>query len=404
MAEPIIGTYDLVQLRFGELFLKGRNRSHFVRRLADNLHASLKAAVGRAAFKVHVQHGRFLVELHDPTVIDQVMDICVDTPGFATVQPVRRCEPTLEAVTATALKLVAETWIDFEGTFAVRCRRSYKRHPLTSTQIERAVGGLVGEQVQLEVDLKNADHHVWIELAEEHAYVWTVDRRGAGGLPVSSSGKALLLLSGGIDSPVAGYLAQKRGCMLEAVYFHSPPFISENARDKVEQIAAKLAPRQSWLNLNVVRFTEIQQAIHEKCHARYTVLLYRRFMYRIAHRIAAQRKCMALATGENLAQVASQTLANLNLVDHLGELLTLRPVLTYDKREIMDLARRIGTYDLSIMPFDDCCTLFLPDNPATRAREDQLVYEEAKLDVDALVAQAIENTERVRLDGLSDED
>ena len=227
--------------------------------------------------------------------------------------------------------------------------------------------------------------------------MWTDDYDGCGGLPVGSAGKTMLLLSGGIDSPVAGHLAQRRGCELEAIYFHSPPFVPEETRDKVKELGQILAASQGSLLLHSVHFTAIQKAIKAHCEAKHTVLLYRRFMYRIADQLARKRRCLALVTGENLGQVASQTIENLNLVDGLTKTIVFRPLLTYDKRHVMDAARELGTYEISIRPFDDCCTLFVPKNPTTRGRLHVIEAQESRLDVDALVEEAIEKTTRFEL-------
>ena len=209
----------------------------------------------------------------------------------------------------------------------------------------------------------------------------------------------LLLLSGGIDSPVAGYLAQKRGCRLEAIYFHSPPFISEASKDKVEELARKLAPRQGFLRLLVIPFTDIQKAIKADCDRRFTVILYRRFMYRIADAIAQATGSVALCTGENLAQVASQTLENLTVVDTLTSRLTLRPLITFDKDEIVRIARHIDTFDTSVLPHDDCCTLFVPKHPITKARLIDVENAETPLSVDQLVADAVSQRDVIDIEG-----
>ncbi|MEZ4471696.1 MAG: hypothetical protein R3F60_13010 [bacterium] len=236
-----------------------------------------------------------------------------------------------------------------------------------------------------------------MDIAVGAAFVSVERFAGAGGLPVGSTGRVLLLLSGGIDSPVAGYLAQKRGCAVEAVYFHSPPYVSEASRDKVIALARRLAPRQGGLTLHIVPFTAVQEAIRDAGGGRLSVLLYRRFMYRIAAALAKRRRLLALCTGESLGQVASQTLENLRLVDQVSDALTLRPLITTDKQDIMELARRLGTYDISVLPHQDCCTLFVPEHPSTRAPLGLLVAHEEKLAVEAQVQAALDRTETVTL-------
>jgi len=263
--------------------------------------------------------------------------------------------------------------------------------------LAREVGGRIKMRGGRTVDLKNADLKLHIEIEKEQSFIWVDSLVGVGGLPVGISGKVLLLLSGGIDSPVAGFLTQKRGCMVDAIYFHSPPFISEASKDKVISLAEKLARRQSKLRLHVVHFTEIQKAIKKHCEPRYTVLLYRRFMYRIANQWAVTQHYDALVTGENLGQVASQTIPNLRVVDDVTQKVVLRPLITYDKQEIIKVAEAIDTFNISIQPFDDCCTLFVPDRPSTKAQVVELELEEKKLDVDTLVQDAIKELEMIEL-------
>ena len=390
MAEPQ-AVYELLLGRLGELWLKGRNRHEFTKRLGRNLQVGLDAVL--EGTRVRMTHGRVFVDLAGPEQVERALAVCADTPGLTSVSPARKVEVDLEAMKEVGVELATAEW--GEGTFAVDARRTWKGFPLTSPEINREVGAAVGVATQLKVDLRHPDHRLGIDVGEKAAYVWARGRRAVGGLPVGCSGRVMLLLSGGIDSPVAGYLAQKRGCELDAVYFHSPPFISEASRDKVETLARRLSTRQGGLRLHVVRFTEIQKAIHAECDGRLAVLLYRRFMYRIAADLAQQRGAQALCTGESLGQVASQTLENLQVVDRLTSLLTLRPLACFDKQEIMVVARDIGTYETSILPYDDCCTLFVPRNPVIRARIRDLEAAEAALEVDSLVAGALEQTEVV---------
>ena len=381
----------LIMCRLGEVWLKGRNRSQFLQRLRSNLKATIDAA--GCGGKVRKTHGRLWVALPDASALETALEVCRDTPGFTSVSPVVRVETDLDAITAAGIELAQASWPGASGSFKADSRRVWKQFPVPSPTIDRHVGGAVAGAMGFSVDLKRPDRTLGIEVDEHGSYLWTRVESGVGGLPVGCTGRVMLMLSGGIDSPVAGYLAQKRGCSVDAVYFHSPPFISEASRDKVETLARTLAPRQSGLKLHIAHFTEIQKAIRADCDGRLTVLLYRRFMYRIAAALALGGKSTALCTGENLGQVASQTLENLGVVDGVTPLMTLRPLICFDKREIINIARRIGTYETSILPHDDCCTLFVPRNPALRASVRTLEKAEAALDVDALVAEALERTE-----------
>ncbi len=393
MPEPR-APYDLLMCRLGEVWLKGRNRHTFLDRLRTNLQSTLDAAACGA--KVRKTHGRLWVELSNPAMSPRALDVCRDTPGLTSVSPVVRVASEIDAIREAGVALAQTEWAGATGSFKADSRRPWKGFPLPSPEIDRTVGGAVAEALDFSVDLTSPDYRLGVEVDEQASYVWTHTYDSVGGLPVGCSGRVMLLLSGGIDSPVAGYLAQKRGCSLEAVYFHSPPFIGEPSRDKVITLARALAPRQGKLRLHVAHFTEIQKAIRADCEGRLTVLLYRRFMYRIAASLAARRGATALCTGESLGQVASQTLENLTVVDRVTDYLTLRPLLCFDKAEIIALGRRLGTYETSILPHDDCCTLFVPRNPALRASVRTLERAERALDVDALIAEALERTEVVR--------
>ncbi len=250
------------------------------------------------------------------------------------------------------------------------------------------------------MDLHNPELNVGVEVGSTQSFVFIGSVKGAGGLPVGASGKVALLLSGGIDSPVAGHLMQKRGCQLDAVYFHSPPYTGERARDKVEQLAGKLALAQGGsLPLHVVPFTAVQEAVRDGAPPDLAVVLYRRSMLRISQALAHERGCLALASGENLGQVASQTLANMACIEAVSELPLLRPLLTFDKAETIALARSLGTYDLSILPFDDCCSLFVPRHPATKAKAKTVEKFEGRLELGPIEEKAVEETELVEVEG-----
>ena len=383
--------------RLGEVWLKGQNRRLFLGRLQSNLRARVKAVAPGSQIQLH--HDRFSIQLPDGSPLERALAAAADTPGLTRVDQVHRVERDLDQLKALCAQLMDQ--FHRPGTtprFAVRSKRSDKRYPMTSSQIAMEVANAVLHERQLPVDLKRPELVLHVEMARDGAYAWMRSLDAVGGLPIGSAVKGLLLLSGGIDSPVAGYLAQNRGCELEAIYFHSPPFISEESREKVETLGRRLAERQQSMKLHVVHFTEIQKAIRAHCDGEHTVLLYRRFMYRIADAIAHRQRCKTLITGENLGQVASQTIENLTLVDRLPERITMRPLLTYDKRHIMDLARRIGTYDTSVLPHDDCCTLFVPKNPTIKGKAAVIEAQEARLDGAALIDEALARTEIQSLD------
>lgn len=386
-----------LQVRMGEMWLKGRNRDDYFKLTRQNLQQALSAELTHA--QVMDGRGRLYVQVGRAEDMPAAIEICADIPGLVDVSPVRVCPPTMDEMEAAALQLVGEAWAGARGSFAIDARRTQKTLPFTSPEMGRRIGAAVQRQTGLSVNLSSPDHRLSIEASPRHAHLWVQRFDGARGLPVGSAGGVLLLLSGGIDSPVAGYLAQKRGCRLEAVYFHSPPFIGPESQDKVEALGRRLAARQAGLALHVVPFSAVQLAIKEHCNPRMTVLLYRRFMYRIADALAERRGLLSLVTGESLGQVASQTLENLTHVDRIPQRMTLRPLLTADKHDTIALARRIGTYGVSKLPHPDCCTLFLPDKPVTRCSARTVANQEARLDVEGLVAAALDGVETIELPG-----
>ncbi|MEE2788172.1 MAG: tRNA uracil 4-sulfurtransferase ThiI [Myxococcota bacterium] len=382
-------------LRLGELWLKGNNQKLFLRRLHRQLLTRLERAVGRIS--LHSGRGRIFIDVKDASRIAVAASICADTPGITSVSPVLEVGAQLEAIDRATLQLARQCWSGRDIRFAVDARRTDTRFGLSSTELNRRLGSIIQSDLGLTVDLSKPDGIMGLEVDAQKARIWVQVLPGVGGLPVGTAGQVLLLLSGGIDSPVAGFLSQKRGCHLEAVYFHSPPFISDGSREKVLNLAQKLGRRQGGMHVHVVHFTPIQKMIKQHCDQRFSVLLYRRFMYRIADRIATETQAKAICTGENLAQVASQTLENLRAVDEVTTHLTLRPLITYDKDEIVRLARRIGTFDLSVLPFDDCCTLFVPKNPITKSRPEDVAAQEQLLNVELLVADAVDQREIIRV-------
>ena len=388
---------EILIARFGELWLKGDNRHHFTNRLQKNLAGGLRAA-GVQGAQLRIHDARIILEPRSPDDLPVALQIFRNTPGLANVSVCTRAPKDLDALGDLAVALVKRSWTGPQSTFVCRARRVDKSFPHPAPLIERTIGDRIGLVVSdWKVDLRKPAHTMYIEVLRDFACAAAETYDCVGGLPVGTAGRAMLLLSGGLDSPVAGFLAQKRGCELDAVYFHSPPHIAEAAREKVEALARHLSARQGGLPLHVVHFTEIQNAIHASCDPKLTVILYRRFMYRLASAIAERRNVQTLCTGESLGQVASQTLENLRTVDRLTDKLTLRPLIGFDKSDITAIARRIGTYETSILPAEDCCTLFVPRHPAVRAPESMLVSNEARLDVSALVAEALERTQVVHL-------
>jgi tRNA uracil 4-sulfurtransferase len=386
----------VILCRYGELFLKSGNRRRFERVLCDNIRAAVADFTGAEVISTH---GRTLVRVRPDDVEDAAgrLERIFGLVSFSVARRVA-ADAELEAIGAAAVD-AAEKAIarDRPVSFKVESRRGDKRFPITSLEISRRVGGRVHLATGLKVDVHTPALTIGIEVATGHAFVYAGTRAAPGGLPVGASGRALLLLSGGIDSPVAGWLAAKRGLTLDGVYFHSPPYVGEKSRDKVLTLGRKLARWQALRSVTVVPFTEVQKRLRDAGPGELAVVLYRRMMMRIADAVADKLDATALVTGENLGQVASQTIDNLATIEDAARRLVLRPLLTYDKVETTALAQRIGTYETSILPFDDCCSLFVSPHPATRARVEDAAKAEAKLDIAAEVAAAVAASERVAI-------
>jgi tRNA uracil 4-sulfurtransferase len=379
----------LIVLRLGEIFLKGRNRRAFVRALVDNARR-LVAPIGGVT--VEPAHLRLLVR-HPVAAERRVLERLAHLFGVHSMSPAAVTSPDLDAIAATAIAEARQ--VPAGTTFKVETNRRDKRFAMTSQEISRAVGGRVAQATGLPVDVHTPACVIRVEVAQEASFVFRRVVPGPGGLPVGTAGHVALLLSGGIDSPVAGWSAMRRGCTLSAVYFHSFPYTGDRTREKVLDLARRLSAWHGPIAVHVVHFTEVQKALRAHGPAELAVLLYRRMMMRAASRIAAGERASALVTGENLGQVASQTLTNLGVIEDAASLPVLRPLVTFDKSEIIARAQAIGTYDLSILPYDDCCTLFVPRHPATRARVADLVAAESGLDVQAMAADLAANAERI---------
>jgi tRNA uracil 4-sulfurtransferase len=379
----------LVVLRLGEIFLKGRNRNAFVRALVDNARRLVAPLEG---VTVEPAHLRLLVRYpidRERRVLERLGHLFGLHSMAPAVAVARDVDAMAEAAIAEARRLPPGT------TFKVETNRRDKRFPMTSQEISRVVGGRVAQATGLPVDVHEPQAVLRVEVGAEDAFLLGRLVPGPGGLPVGTGGHVVLLLSGGIDSPVAGWSTMRRGCTLSAVYFHSFPYTGDRTKEKVLDLARKLGPWHGRIAVHVVHFTEAQKALRDHGPAELAVLLYRRMMMRAASRIAVAERARALVTGENLGQVASQTLENLGVIEDAAELPVLRPLLTFDKSEIIARAQAIGTYELSIQPYDDCCTLFVPRHPATRARVEDLVRAESGLDVAALAQDLADKAERI---------
>lgn len=384
--------------RYGELFLKSGNRKRFEEVLRRNV---VTALAGISGVRIQTPHGRVLVFLDDSVdeaTAEEATARLRRVFGLVSLSVASAVPSEIEAI-ATAAVQAAQAVVAQRrpATFKVESRRSDKRFPIPSPEISRLVGARVIAATGLGVDVHNPALRIGIEVASNGAFVYADSLAAPGGLPVGSSGRALLLLSGGIDSPVAGWLAAKRGLALDAVYFHSPPYIGEKSRDKVLTLARSLARWQAIRSVTIINFTDVQKRLRDAGPAELAVVLYRRMMMRLSDAVGDQVGADALVTGENLGQVASQTIHNLAVIQAAARRVVLRPLVTYDKVETTDLARRIGTFETSILPFEDCCSLFVPAHPVTRARVEDAERAEARLDLPAEIAAAVAAAERVTL-------
>ena len=380
---------EAIIVRYGELFLKGANRWRFV----EAVDRQVRRAVSELGAALRSVHGRLIVEGigHAPEALARLRLVF----GVASVSPAWLLEPDVAAWEPLAVERGKLARARGARNFAIATERPDKTFALRSSEICKRLGDAVRLQAGLEVDLGRPDWTFHVEIGREAIFAWEGALPGAGGLPVGTGGRALLLLSGGIDSPVAGHLSQKRGVTLDAIYFDAFPYTGPGAREKAVDLARILSRAQGTLDLYVVPFAKVQEKLRDGAPADWLVLLYRRMMVRVAERVAARTGAAALVTGESLGQVASQTLENLACIEAAATLPILRPLISFDKSETIVLARRLGTYDVSIRPHADCCALFVAKHPVTKGRADRLARFEAGIEWAAAVDDAVERTEKV---------
>ena len=376
----------VIIIRYAEIHLKGKNRGFFERLLTVNLERALKGF----RHELRRTSGRYLVEKFDEDRVEEIEERIQNVFGVHSYSVGLKTESTLEGIFNCALSVCPE-----EGTFKVETHRGNKRFELTSMQVNAEIGGrLLGAKHKLKVDVHNPKFYVYIDIRENGtALVFSEFKKGRGGMPVGSSGKGLLLISGGIDSPVAGYMMAKRGMQIDYLHFHSYPHTNELAKEKVISLAKQLTKFTNTHRLTTISVTRIQEEIHAKCAPELNVTLLRRFMFRLSERLAKKRGAQCLITGESLGQVASQTIEGMTSSNAVVTLPVLRPLVAFDKDEIIEISRDIDTYDISVEPYEDCCTVFLPDFPAIRPKLSFIKSEEDKLDVEALVEDALTTIE-----------
>lgn len=377
--------YTAVLVRYGEISLKGKNRGDFEKCLLNNIREALSDL---PSWELEHTFGRIFVKFSGDA--KEVIDRLKRVFGIVSLSPVIEASLNIEALREKALYLLKNT----PGqTFKVETKRSNKRFPHQSPEVNRLVGGYLLASTGQPVDVHNPDRVIHIEIREEAAYLYSQVIPGPGGLPVGITGRGVLLISGGLDSPVAGWLGLKRGLKISGLHFYSFPFTSERSKEKVIDLCRVLARYGGSLRLLIAPFTAIQKAIRTNCPEELYITIMRRMMFRIAEKVAEREGALALLTGESLGQVASQTLESIAVINKVVDLPVLRPLISWDKTEIMHLARKIGTYDISIQPYEDCCTLFVPRHPATKPRLDKVEKAEEKLNVEGLIKDCLDNLE-----------
>ena len=378
---------EIILCKFGEIVLKGANKKYFEDMLCREVR---KRAKNYGKFDVYKSQSTIYIEpLDDNADIDGVFEATRKVFGIVTLQRCAVCDKNMDAIKETVRSYIPEFLAGLR-TFKVEAKRSDKAFHLDSMEISKEIGGVVLESCRgIKVDVHNPDIVVKVEIREFGAYVSAGRFKGAGGMPIGSNGRGLLLLSGGIDSPVAGYMMAKRGVKLEAIHFESFPYTSERAKEKVLELARLVSQYAGDIYVHIISLTHIQEELVKHCDEDYFTLLLRRYMMTIAERIARQHDCGALITGESVGQVASQTLKALVVTDSAVNMPVFRPCIGMDKEEIVQIARQINTFETSIQPYEDCCTVFTPKHPKTRPDLDKVLVEERKLDFDALVEEAL---------------
>lgn len=379
----------IIIIKYGELTTKKDNINFFINALRDNIKKSLKDIDN----KIIYDHGRMFIETSN---YENVLNILKKTFGIHEINIGYKLKTnSLEEITAELLNLLKDK--EFK-TFKVTTKRSDKSYPINSMEISRKVGGTILKNISnIEVDVHNPNLEINIEIRKNEAYIYFEKIKGIGGYPVGTLGKGLLMLSGGIDSPVAGYLAMKRGIKLECIYFDSPPHTSKEALNKVKALASILSTYQNDIKLHIIHFTEIQEQIYKNCPKEYMITIMRRQMYRIAELLARRENCKCIINGESIGQVASQTLTSISTINEVITTPVIRPVCCLDKLEIIDIAKKIETYETSILPYEDCCTIFVPEHPVINPeRKLARTYEEA-FDFRTLNLQSVKNKNTIKL-------
>ena len=384
----------MILIKYGELTTKKANRNLFI----SHLYKDIKDKLKDYNINIIKDNSRMYIETNDD--IESITNILTKVFGIHSIVIAYKVNTNTDIIKEKVLEVVRN--INFK-TFKVDTKRSYKEFPYTSMEFNNVIGGLILKNIpNISVDVHNPEYTLKLEIRNDYTYIYTKEIMGAGGYPNGVAGKGLLMLSGGIDSPVSGYLAMKRGIKLECIYFESPPHTSIQAKNKVKSLVKKLTNYQSEIKLYVVNFTKIQEEIYKNADPEYMITIMRRMMYRISEKIIKRNNLYVLINGESVGQVASQTLTSMNVINNVTNIPVLRPVCCMDKLEIIDIAKKIDTYETSILPYEDCCTIFLPKHPVINPTLDKCLLYETLFDYEGLINEAVNNIEIIKINNNED--
>ena len=380
----------VILIKYGELSTKKGNRNFFINTLYNNV----KSKLGMYDVSINKDRAKMTINFRDED-LDDIVKIVGKVFGIHTFNIAYLCDSDEDAIKSTVMEVVSNTNFN---TFKVETKRSDKRFPIHSGDLNRILGGMILKNVpNIKVDVHNPDLLLKVEIREDGTYIYYNSFNGSGGYPVGTQPKGMLMLSGGIDSPVAGYLAMKRGIVIDAVYFEAIPHTSLEAREKVITLCRKLSSYTNHINLHIVNFTPIQEEIYKNCREDYCITIMRRMMYRIMEKLATKYNGLAIINGESVGQVASQTLTSMRVINSVTNMPVIRPLACLDKLEIMDIARKIDTYETSILPYEDCCTVFVPKHPAINPKIETAVKEENKFDYEKLIDEAVNSLNTIQV-------
>jgi len=380
----------IILIKYGELTTKKANRNLFIDKIYDNL----KLALSNYNVNIISNRSRMFIEPGNEN-IDEIVNIVKDIFGIHSIVIAYKVKTNIDTIKESILDIVSE--VDFK-TFKVETDRADKSFEISSMDFSRQIGALILKNIpNKQVDVHNPDYLLKIEIRNDYTYIYSKEIKALGGYPVGIAGKGLLMLSGGIDSPVAGYLAMKRGIKLECIYFESPPHTSIAAKNKVKTLITKLNRYQPSIKLHVINFTKIQESIYKNIDPTYMITIMRRMMYRIAEKVLHQKKCYVLINGESVGQVASQTLTSMQVINNVTNIPVIRPVACLDKLEIIDIAKKIDTYETSILPYEDCCTIFLPKHPVINPELEKAIEYEKTFDYQTLIDEAVYSKETITI-------